>query len=128
MAETDKLLNEDSSMAGAKPTNPTAAPKNPIPAATTRKTIKVYDTETGRYLEFVPYADMKNLLEDTIAKQEQMDEVIKAFLKILNMKLTIRIEIKLYNRIYCQNKTLGTKTFMEKRKCTLPLLALTKTQ
>ena len=97
MAETDEFKNEDSSpksrMVGAKPTNPTAASDNPLPVTTTYKTQKIYDTGTCRTLEFVQYKDVKKLLEDTIAKEERMDNVKldERFLREIDYDITSKV-------------------------------------
>ena len=35
----------------------------------------VYDTDTSRTLEYVPYKDVKKLLEDAITEEEEMEDV-----------------------------------------------------
>ena len=76
MAETDEQQNQDGSptyrMVG---TNPTAASNGTDASATTYITRTVYDTDTGRTLEYVQYEDVKKLLEDAIAKEEKTDKV-----------------------------------------------------
>ena len=75
-------------------TNPDNIEREDESSVSTKPT--VYDTDTGKMLEYVPYKDVKKLLEDAITEEEEMEDVknsMKVFSEILTITSTERTEI-----------------------------------